>query len=170
MGIVLGIIVAIIIILILLLIALFVRQPQAVKVKNDKFSWEELSYSPLFKKAVDALMPPAEEREYRQNERLISDSGVNVSMRVFYLFKILVPIALLVILLSIFFINRQIKINAIITDQMVETVDVLGSATDTTNKSTMTNEEKSDMEQAKKDTFEVVDNLIDTRLLKTQEA
>ena len=150
MGIFLGVIVAIIIILALFLVVLFVRQPQAVKIKNDKFSLEELSMSPIFKKAINVLMPPAEEREYRQNERLISDSGVNISMRVLYLLKIIVPVVLLVLLLSIFFINRQIKIDAIITDQMVETVDVLGSNT-VANKNEMSRAEKSDMEKAKKD-------------------
>jgi len=168
-GIFLGIIIAAIIILVLFLIVLFVRQPQAVKVKSDKFSLEELTYSPIFKKTINGLIPPAEEREYRQNERLISDSGVNISMRVFYLLKLVVPIMLLIILLSIFFINRQIKINAIITDQLVENVDVIGSNTEV-NKSAKTNQEKREMEQAKKDTYEVVENLIDTRILKTQDA
>lgn len=168
-GIILGCIIAAIIILVLFLLVLFVRQPQAVKVKNDKFSWEELTYSPVFKKLVNSLMPPSEEREYRQNERLISDSGVNISMRVFYLFKIITPVILLIICLSIFFINRQIQVNAIITDEIVETVDVLGTDTEA-NKSDQTNEEKREMEQAKKDTYEVVTNLIDTRILKTQDA
>jgi len=168
-GIILGLVIAAIIILVLFLIILFVRQPQAVKVKSDKFSLEELSLSPIFKKIINGLMPPAEEREYRQNERLISDSGVNISMRVFYLFKVAVPIVLLVILLSIFFMNRQIRINAIITDKTVEQVDVLGANTEA-NKSEMSNSEKREMEQAKKDTYEVVENLIDTRILKTQDA
>ena len=168
-GIFLGIVIALIIILILFLLVLFVRQPQAVKVKSDKFSLEELTFSPIFKKAINALMPPAEEREFRQNERLISDSGVNISMRVLYLFKIVVPVVILVILLSIFFINRQIRINAIITDQVVQTVDVLGSNTEK-NKSQMSNKEKTEMEQAKKDTFEIVNNLIDSRILKTKDA
>ena len=165
----LGSIIAIIILLTLFLIVLFVRQPQAIKVKSDKFSLEELTYSPVFKNAINGLMPPAEEREYRQNERLISDSGVNISMRVLYLFKIVTPIVLLVIFLSIFFINRSIRINAIITDQIVETVDVLGSDS-TKQVNTASNAEKREMEKAKKDTYEIVERLLDTRFLKTQDA
>lgn len=168
-GIFLGLVIAAIIILTLFLLVLFVRQPRAVKVRSDKFSLEELTYSPAFKKAINSLMPAAEEREYRQNERLISDSGVNISMRVFYLFKIVVPVVLLIIFLSIFFINRQIRIDAIITDQVVENVDVLGTNTEV-NKSEKTNAEKREEEQAKKDTYEIMENLVDTRLLKTQDA
>lgn len=168
-GIFLGLVIAAIIILTLFLLVLFVRQPRAVKVRSDKFSLEELTYSPAFKKAINSLMPAAEEREYRQNERLISDSGVNISMRVFYLFKIVVPVVLLIIFLSIFFINRQIRIDAIITDQVVENVDVLGTNTEV-NKSEKTNAEKMEEEQAKKDTYEIMENLVDTRLLKTQDA
>ncbi len=167
--IILGIIIALIVLLALFLIVLFVRQPQAIKVKSDKFSLEELTYSPVFKNIINGLMPPAEEREYRQNERLISDSGVNISMRVFYLFKVVTPVVLLVIFLSIFFINRSIRINAIITDQIVETVDVLGSDS-TKQVNTSSNQEKREMENAKKDTYQIVENLLDTRLLKTQDA
>ena len=50
-----GIIIVLIIILTLFLIVLFVRQPQAVKARSDKFSFEELSYSPIFKKAINAV-------------------------------------------------------------------------------------------------------------------
>lgn len=167
--IILGIIIALIVLLALFLIVLFVRQPQAIKVKSDKFSLEELTYSPVFKNIINGLMPPTEEREYRQNERLISDSGVNISMRVFYLFKVVTPVVLLVIFLSIFFINRSIRINAIITDQIVETVDVLGSDS-TKQVNTSSNQEKREMENAKKDTYQIVENLLDTRLLKTQDA
>lgn len=168
-GIILGVVIAAIIILLLFLLVLFIRQPQAVKVKSDKFSWEELSLSPIFKKPVDCLMPPAEEREYRKNERLISDSGCNISMRVMYMFKIICPVVLLIISFSIFFINRQIRIDAIITDQIVENVDVLGSD-DTEYESEQSNAEKREMEKAKKDTYRVIENLFDTRILKTQDA
>lgn len=168
-GIFLGIIITIIILLVLFLVVLFVRQPQAVKVKNDKFSLEELTFSPIFKKVIDALMPPTEEREYRKNERLISDSGVNISMRVLYLFKIVVPIMLLIILFSILLINRHVRINAIITDQIVETVNVLGTSAEDSS-SQKSSQEKREEEQAKKDTYEVVKNLIDTRMFDTQDA
>ncbi len=167
--IILGIVIGLIVLLVLFLIILFVHQPRAIKVKNDTFSLEELTYSPVFKKVINGLMPPAEEREYRQNERLISDSGVNISMRVFYLFKVVTPIVLLVIFLSIFFINRSIRIDAIITDQIVETVDVLGSDS-TKQVDTSSNQEKREMEKARKDTYQIVENLIDTRILKTEDA
>lgn len=167
-GIFLGVIIAIIIVLVLFLLVLFIRQPQSVKVKNDKFSLEELTLHPMFKKAIDALIPPAEDREYRQNERLISDSGVNISMRVLYLFKIVTPIILLICFLSIYFINRSIRVNAIITDEIVETVDVLGASN--VNESAQSNADKREMERAKKDTYEIVENLIDTRVLNTSDS
>ena len=167
-GIFLGIVIAIIVILVLFLLILLIRQPQSVKVKNDKFSLEELTIHPVFKKAIDGLMPPVEDREYRQNERLISDSGVNISMRVLYLFKIVTPIVLLICFLSIYFINRSIRVNAIITDEIVETVDVLGASN--VNESAQTNSEKREMERAKKDTYEIVENLVDTRVLNTKDS
>ncbi len=167
-GIFLGIIIAIIIVLVLFLLILLIRQPQSVKVKNDKFSWEELTLHPMFKKAIDSLMPPVEDREYRQNERLISDSGVNISMRVLYLFKIITPIVLLICFLSIYFINRSIRVNAIITDEIVETVDVLGASD--VNESAQSNADKREMERAKKDTYEIVENLVDTRVLNTSDS
>lgn len=167
-GIFLGIVIAIIIILVLFLLILLIRQPRGVKVKNDKFSLEELTIHPVFKKAIDGLMPPVEDREYRQNERLISDSGVNISMRVLYLFKIVTPIILLICFLSIYFINRNIRVNAIITDEIVETVDVLGASN--VNESAQINSEKREMERAKKDTYEIVENLVDTRVLNTKDS
>ena len=106
-GILLSLIVAAIIILSLTLIVLFVRQPQQARIKNDKVSLEMISYSPVFKKLIDSIIPPAEEREYRKNERLISDSGYNLSMREFYLLKVIVPIILLIVFLSIYFINHK---------------------------------------------------------------
>ena len=105
-GILLSLIVAAIIILSLTLIVLFVRQPQQARIKNDKVSLEMISYSPVFKKLIDSIIPPAEEREYRKNERLISDSGYNLSMREFYLLKVIVPIILLIVFLSIYFITK----------------------------------------------------------------
>jgi len=163
----LSFIIAAIIILALFLIVLMVRQPQAVKVKSDKFSLEELTYSPIFKKAIKALMPQAEEREYRQNERLISDSGVNISMRVLYLFKICVPIIIMILLLSIYFMNKEIMINAIVTDSLVKTVNVIGGGTESSDYSS--NAEKKESERAWKDTFEIMDNLVDENLLNSKD-
>jgi len=162
--IILSIVVAVIILLVLFLLVLFIRQPQAIKMKSDKFSLEELTFSPVFKKAINTLMPPAEEREYRQNERLISDSGYNISMRVFYLFKIITPIVILVCLLSIFFINRNTIVDAIITEELVENVEVLGS--------TGTEEEKIDSKEKKllKESYNIVRTAITPDLLKTGDA
>lgn len=171
-NIILSLSVAVVIILILFLLVLYVRQPQMNKVKNDKFSLESLSFSPVFKGIIDVILPPAEDREYRKNERLISDSGYNISMRVLYLFKIVVPIVLLIIFLSIYFINKQVYVDAIIKDRLTESVDVLGTYSDeeSANEKAQTNEDKRDLEKAKKDTYEIMDNLVDTRLLKSQDA
>lgn len=167
-GIVISLIVASIIILSLMLIVLYVRKPQQGRVKNDKFSLEVISYSPIFKKLLDVVVPPAEDREYRKNERLISDSGYNFSMREFYLLKVIVPIVLLIVLLSIYFINRQVYIDAVITDGLTKNVSVLGS--NNVNEKVSTSREKRELERAKKDTYEIVDNFVDSRLLKNANA
>lgn len=167
-GIIISLIVAAIIILSLSLIVLFVRQPQQAKVKNDKFSLEGISYSPIFKKLIDAILPPAEDREYRKNERLISDSGYNISMRSLYLLKVIVPIVLLIVFLSIYFINRQVYVDAIITDSMDKNIEVLGSSN--VNEKAQTNEDKREIDRAKKDTYDIVDNFVDARLLKNENA
>ena len=160
--IILSIVIAAIVLSLLFLVVLSIRPSQAIKMKSDKFSLEEITFSPVFKKAINALMPPAEEREFRQNERLISDSGYNISMRVFYLFKIVTPIVILVCLLSIFFINRNTIVNAIITDQLIENVDVLGS--------TGAKEEKIDSqeEQLLKESFTIVTKSITPDMLKSE--
>ena len=126
-SIIISLIVALIIILTLTLLILCIRQPQQNKVKSDKLTLEVLSYSPVFKKIVDSIIPPAEDREYRKNERLISDSGYNMSMRELYFLKLVIPIMLLIVFLSVYFINRQVYVDAIITDSLTKTVDVLGS-------------------------------------------
>lgn len=169
-GILLSIVIALIIIGGLFLLVLAIRQPQATRMTSDKFSIEALTYSPIFKGVVDAIIPPVEEREYRKNERLISDSGYNISMRVLYFFKVITPLILLIIILSIFFINRSVYVDAIITENATKTVDVLGSYSDTTNEKVFTNKEKRDQERAKKDTYEIMDNLVDSRLLKSENA
>ena len=160
--IILSIVIAAIILGLLFLAVLSIRPSQAIKMKSDKFSLEELTFSPVFKKAINALMPPAEEREYRQNERLISDSGYNISMRVLYLFKIVTPIVILICLLSVLFINRNTIVNAIITDQMVENVDVLGS--------TGSEEEKLNRqeEQLLKESFVIVTKSVTPDMLKSE--
>ena len=57
-SIIMSLIVALIIILVLTLVVLCIRQPQQNKMKNDKFTLEMLSYSPIFSKIVDAIIPP----------------------------------------------------------------------------------------------------------------
>ena len=98
-SIIMSLIVALIIILVLTLVVLCIRQPQQNKMKNDKFTLEMLSYSPIFSKIVDAIIPPAEDREFRKNERLISDSGYNMSMRELYFLKLVITIILLIVFL-----------------------------------------------------------------------
>lgn len=167
-GIIMSLIVATIIILVLMLLALSIRQPQQVKMKNDKVTLETLSYSPIFKKAVDAIIPPAEDREFRKNERLISDSGYNMTMRALYFLKLVIPIMLLIVFLSIYFINREVYVDAIITESLTKNVDVLGSSD--TNEKEKTSEEKSEFEQAKRDTYDVINNFVDKQLLKSEDA
>lgn len=156
-----------IIILLLFLLLLFIRQPQSVKIKNDKFSLEELTFSPIFKKIIDALLPSAEEREYRKNERLISDSGCNISMRVLYFFKLVLPIIILIVLTSIVLINRQTRIDAIITGKLVQNVDMIGA---TPTKNTMTNSEKRAIEKAKKDTYAVMNKFVKSHIVNTEDS
>lgn len=158
-----------IVILLLFLLLLFVRQPQGIKIKNDKFSLEELTFSPIFKKIIDALIPAAEEREYRKNERLISDSGCNISMRVLYFFKLVLPIIILIVLTSIVLINRQTRVNAIITGKLVQNVNMIG-ADPTSSKSTMTNSEKRALEKAKKDTYAVMNKFVNSKIVNTKDA
>ena len=167
-SIIISLIIAAIIILVLTLIVLFVRQPQQNKVRNDKLTLEDISYSPIFKKIVDAIVPPAEDREYRKNERLISDSGYNISMRELYLLKVIIPIILMIVFLSVYFINRQVYVEAIITDSMDKNIEVLGSSN--VNEKAQTSKEKRELDRAKKDTYDIVDNFVDTRILKSQDA
>lgn len=167
-GIIMSLIVAAIIILVLTLLVLCIRQPQQGKMKNDKVTLEMLSYSPIFKKAVDAIIPPAEDREFRKNERLISDSGYNMSMRTLYFLKLVIPIMLLIVFLSIYFINREVYVDAVITDNLTKTVDVLGSSD--VNEKENTSEQKSELEQAKRDTYDVINSFVDKQILKSEDA
>ena len=167
-SIIMSLIVALIIILTLTLLVLCIRQPQQNKMKNDKLTLETLSYSPIFVKIVDAIIPPAEDREYRKNERLISDSGYNMSMRSLYFLKLVIPIILLIVFLSIYFINRQVYVDAIITDSLTKTVDVLGS--NDVNEPQDTSEQKQELEKAKRDTYDVINNFVDKQILKSKDA
>ena len=167
-SIIISLIVALIIILTLTLLILCIRQPQQNKVKSDKLTLEVLSYSPVFKKIVDSIIPPAEDREYRKNERLISDSGYNMSMRELYFLKLVIPIMLLIVFLSVYFINRQVYVDAIITDSLTKTVDVLGS--NDVNEPQDTSEQKKELEKAKRDTYDVINNFIDKQILRSEDA
>ena len=167
-GILLSVVVAAIIIATLFLILISLKQPQANRVKIDKFSLEALTYAPGISRLVDSAMPSAEEREYRKNERLISDSGYNISMRVFYFFKLALPIILLILFLSIYFINKSVYIDAIITGKSDKAVDVLGSSS--VNESAPTTQSQRELERARKDTYAVVENFLDSQILKTKDA
>jgi len=168
-GILLSLIIAAIIIATLFLILISLKQPQANRVKMDKFSLEALTYAPGIARVVDSAMPAAEEREYRKNERLISDSGYNISMRVFYFFKLALPVILLIVFLSIYFINKSVYIDAIITGKSDKAVDVLGSQSNVNEKAPTTEDER-ELERARKDTFAVVENLVDSKILRTKDA
>lgn len=168
-GILLGIIIAAIIVALLFLIVLSLRQPQANRVKMDKFSLEGLTYTAGLGRVIDSILPAAEEREYRKNERLIGDAGYNFSMRVLYLFKLFLPIILLIIFLSIYFINKSVYIDAIITGRIEKTVNVMNQQSNV-NESAQTNDEKRNAEQARRDTFDVVNHLIDSQILRTKDA
>lgn len=167
-GILFSLVIAAIIIAVLFLLLLSLKQPQANRVKMDKFSLEGLTYAPGIANLVDSVMPAAEEREYRKNERLISDSGYNISMRVLYFFKLAIPVILLIVLLSIYFINKSVYIDAIITGKSDKAVDMLGSQN--VNESAQTNESARELERAKKDTYEIVNNLVDSQILRTKDA
>ena len=89
-------------------------------------------------------------------------------MRVLYLAKLVLPLVILIVCLSIYFINKSVYIDAIITGKIEKEVQVLNQQE--VEKDAQTNEEKREMERAKKDNFEVVDNFIDSKMLRTKEA
>jgi len=162
-GILLSLVIAAIIICVIFLLLLYIKQPQASKLKADRFSIEGLTYSPFIKKVIDVVMPKENEKEYRVCERLISDSGFNISMRGVYFFKVLVPIVLLIIMLSIYFINKNLVINEIITGKTDETVQVMGTAE-------YTSKEQQKRAEASKNTYIIMEHLVDTKILKNQNA
>ena len=106
-GLLLGFAVAALIVAILMLIVLSLKKPQVNRVKMDNFSLEGLTYTSGIGRIIDAVLPSAEEREYRKNERLISDAGYTFSMRVLYLAKLFLPIVILIVCLSVYFINKS---------------------------------------------------------------
>lgn len=168
-GILLGLAVAALIIAVVILLMLSLKQPQANRVKMDKFSLEGLTYASGIGRVIDAVLPSSEEREYRKNERLISDAGYNFSMRVLYLAKLFLPLVILVVCLSIYFINKSVYIDAIITGKIEKEVEIFNQQSDV-KKDDQTNEEKRDIERARKDTFEVVDNFVDSQMLRSKDA
>jgi hypothetical protein len=163
-----GIILAAIIICILFFVILSIRQPQVSRLRGDDFSFELLTFSPGIKNIIDKALPDKTDKEYRKNERLIGDSGLNISMRVLYLFKLAIPLVLLIICLSIYLMNRNIYLDAIIEDRFVQTVDVMGTTPSVKNE--LTSKEKQEKEKAAKDTYEVVTKLIDTKMLKNKDS
>lgn len=164
-GIFLGIIIGTIVVLLVFLLILFLRQHQTMRMKNDGFSLESLASMPILNKIINVLMPAAEEREYKKMERLISDAGVNLSMKVLYLLKFVVPIIIFIVLVSVFLMNRSVMIDAIITGQMNESVNIIGSSK---KNNTLTNAEKRDRERANKDTYAIVDKLFKSKISNAQ--
>jgi len=167
-GILLSIIVALIIICIIFLLLLYIKQPQAAKLKADNFSVEGLTYSPFIKKIIDNVLPKETEKEYRVCERLISDSGFKVSMRVVYFYKLLIPIVLLTLMLSIYFINKNAIIDEIISGQLTQEVSGMGAVPEKQTKTQIENKQK--QEQASRDTYQIITNLVDTRVLKNKDS
>lgn len=166
-GILLSLIVAAIIICVIFLLLLYIKQPQANKLKVEKVTLEGLSYATFIKPVIDVVMPKENEKEYRTCERLIADSGFNISMRGVYLLKVLVPIVLLVIMLSIYFINKNLVIEEIMSGRLEKTVETIGSVSTSDSAS---NEDKKKNEKASKDTYIIIENLINTRILKNQDS
>lgn len=163
-----SLILASIVICILFFVILSMRQPQVSRLRGDNFSFELLTFSPVIKDIIDKVIPDKTDKEYRKNERLIGDSGLDMSMRVLYLFKLAIPLMLLIICLSIYFMNRNIYVDAIVSDRLVQTVDVMG--TTPAVKSELTSNEKQKKERAAKNTYEVVTKLIDTKILKNKDS
>lgn len=162
----LSLVIALIILCIIFLILLYVKQPQATKLKVENFTIEGLTYSPAIKKIIDFIMPKENEKEYRVCERLISDSGFNISMRSVYFFKLIIPLALLIIVFSIYFINKNLVVNEIMSGGLEQTVGVMGSS-NTSAKNVKNQQKKA---EASRNTYIVMENLIDTRILKKKNA
>ena len=71
--------------------------------------------------------------------------------------------------MSIYFINKSVYIDAIITGKIEKNIDIMNQQTNV-NEDAQTNEEKRDIEDAKRDTFDVVDHLIDSQVLRDKDA
>jgi len=164
-SIIISLVVALIIICVVFLLLLQIKQPQAMKLKADNFSIDGLTQTSFIKKIIDAVMPKENEKEYRTCERLIGDSGFNITMRAVYFYKIAVPIVLLILILSIYFINKNLVIDEIMTGGATQQVAVMGS----TGSGKDTKRQKENAE-ASRNTYIVMEHLIDTRILKKQSA
>ena len=161
-----GIIGALIIILVIILIVIAL-QPKSGRIKNDSVSLESITYSPVIKKIVDVMIPDSSDKEYKKVTRLISDSGMNVSIRVVYFFKLIIPLLLIIFAMAIYFTNREMIVESIILEQNTQKIDVLastGQTEDVTGKE-LDSEEKRMREQAKKDTFDIMNNYVNYKIL-----
>jgi len=167
-GLLLSLVIALIIISIILLLMLCVKQPQAAKLRADNFSIEGLTHSDILKKIIDAAMPKETEKEYRTCERLIGDSGFNIGMRVVYFYKLTIPIVLLILLFSIYLINKNLVIDEIISGGNEKVVDVMGTVSNQ-NKAKKTQSEQ-ERAKASRDTYLVMEHLVNTRILKSKDA
>lgn len=166
-NIIFGIIGILIIILILFLIIISFNEQKKGRLRNDNLTLERITYSPFIKKIVDAMLPASEDREYKKVMRLISDSGMNVSIRVVYFFKLVIPILLIILAMAIYFTNREMIVEAIILEQNTQKIDVLATTSqsqDVTGKE-LDSKEKRQREQAKKDTFNIMNNYVNYKIL-----
>ena len=163
-NIIFGIVGALLIILVIFLIIL-AFQPKSGRLRNDTFTLESLTYSPGIKNVVDALIPKQDDKEYKNVTRLISDSGVNVSLRVVYFMKLVVPIILIIIALSIYFTNREMVVESIILETNTKKIDVFADSTAENGNQELDSKEKREREQAKKDTFDVMNRYINYKIL-----
>ena len=163
-NIIFGIVGALIIILVIFLIIL-AFQPKSGRLRNDTFTLESLTYSPGIKNIVDVLIPKQDDKEYKNVTRLISDSGVNVSLRVVYFMKLVVPIILIIIALSIYFTNREMVVESIILETNTKKIDVFADSAAENGNQELDSKEKREREQAKKDTFDVMNRYINYKIL-----
>lgn len=164
-NIIFGIIGALIIILVIFLIMISFNKPKAGRLRNDTFTLESLTYSPGISKVVDVLIPKSDDKEYKNVMRLISDSGINVSIRVVYFMKLIIPLILIIIALSIYFTNREMIVESIILETNTKKIDVFADAVAENGNQELNSKEKREREQAKKDMFEIMDNYISYKIL-----
>ncbi|MBQ7669007.1 MAG: hypothetical protein IJS47_06745 [Clostridia bacterium] len=165
-GLIIGIIIALIAVCVFVLLLLFMKQPQAAKLTAENVTLDSITYSPVVKKIIDAMVPKETEREYRTCERLIGESGIDITMRGMYFLKLILPFVVLIVLLSIYFINKNVVIDEIISDALQDDVSMFG----TTEASKETSNAKKKREKASRDTYQVMSHLVDVRLLKNKSA